>query len=91
MRQARESPPESDATDSVEAGVSVNLDDHYDSRDVKNAWLVLTEGTEPIALLHHAAIVFLNRIGALRVLLRTAFLAAKRALAVPPSDASQTE
>jgi hypothetical protein len=52
---------------------------------------VLTEGTEPIALLHRAAIVFVNRINALRVLLRRAFLAAKRALAVPPSDAWQTE
>jgi hypothetical protein len=52
---------------------------------------VLTEGTEPIALLHHATIVFVNRIGALRVLLRRAFLAAKRALAVPPSDAWRTE
>jgi hypothetical protein len=52
---------------------------------------VLTEGTEPIALLHHAAIVFMNRIGALRVLLRRAFLAAKRALAVPPSDAWRTK
>jgi hypothetical protein len=52
---------------------------------------VFTEGTEPIALLHHAAIVFVNRIGALRVRLRKAFLAAKRALAVPTSDAWQTE